>query len=64
MGKHLRDVLGGEQLAAGGHHRWRLSSDVRERVVAHAVACSADGALEGLLALPVRDRARLAELRK
>ncbi len=46
-GQQLRDELHGERQKAGGDHRWRCSSDARERVVAYAVACSTDGESHG-----------------
>jgi transposase-like protein len=50
QGQQLRDELDRERRKAGGDHRWRCSSDVRERVVAYAVACSADGESHGRVA--------------
>lgn len=50
QGRGLRDELDGERRKAGADHRWRYSSDVRERVVAYAVACSADGESHGRVA--------------
>ncbi|MGD1147443.1 MAG: helix-turn-helix domain-containing protein [Thermoanaerobaculaceae bacterium] len=50
QGQQLRDELDGDRRKAGGDHRWRCSSEVRERVVAYAVACSADGESHGCVA--------------
>jgi transposase-like protein len=50
QGQQLRNALGGERQAAGGDHRWRCSSNVRQRVVAYAVACWADGESHGRVA--------------
>ena len=50
QGQQLRDELDRERRKTGGDHRWRCSSEVRERVVAYAVACSADGESHGRVA--------------
>ena len=42
QGKHLSDELAKEQQRAG-RQRWRCPVDLRTRIVAYAVACSADG---------------------
>ncbi len=42
QGQHLSEELAKEQQRAG-RQRWRCPVDLRARIVAYAVACSADG---------------------
>lgn len=42
QGRHLSEELAKEQQRAG-RQRWRCPVDLRARIVAYAVACSADG---------------------